>query len=135
MRESRLFLILHNQALKGVLQKRLFQRAALVKSVHIGSFFWSVFSCIRSEYGHLHRKSPYSVRMQENTGQKKLCIWTPFTQCFWRYYMLQNSHFLTLLVAYWAVFLIAKGTISFDKSNWTVRKAMDDELKPRKHRT
>ena len=25
-------------------------------------------------------KSPYSVRMRENTDQKKLCIWTLFTQ-------------------------------------------------------
>ena len=25
-------------------------------------------------------KTPYSVRIQENTDQKKLCIWTLFTQ-------------------------------------------------------
>ena len=41
-----------------------------VKSVQIWIYFWSVFSCIRSEYGDLLRKSPYSVRIQENTGQK-----------------------------------------------------------------
>ena len=29
------------------------------------SFFWSVFSCIRTEYGDL-------LRTQENTDQKKL---------------------------------------------------------------
>ena len=34
-------------------------------------FFWSVFSCIRTKYGDLLSKSPYSVRIQENTGQKK----------------------------------------------------------------
>ena len=28
-----------------------------------------------------HSISPYSVRMRENTDQKKLCIWTLFTQC------------------------------------------------------
>ena len=44
------------------------------KSVQIRSLFWSVLSCIRS-------KSPYSIRVQENTDQKKLCIWTLFTQC------------------------------------------------------
>ena len=38
-----------------------------VKSVQIRSYFWSVFSCIRTEY---KGKSPYSVRMQENTDQK-----------------------------------------------------------------
>ena len=34
-----------------------------VKSVQIRNYFWSVFSCIRTE-------SPYSVRIQENTDQK-----------------------------------------------------------------
>ena len=41
-----------------------------VKSIQIRSFFWSVFS----------RISPYSVRIRRNTDQKKLCIWTLFTQ-------------------------------------------------------
>ena len=35
--------------------------------------FSDVFSCIRTEYGHLVRKSPYSVQIQENKDQKKLC--------------------------------------------------------------
>ena len=52
-----------------------------VKSVQIRSFFWSVFSCIRTGYGGLRSKSPYPVRIQENTDQKKLRIWTLFTQC------------------------------------------------------
>ena len=43
-------------------------------------FFWSVFSCIRTEYRDLYRKSPHLVRIQENTDQKKLLIWTLFTQ-------------------------------------------------------
>ena len=51
-----------------------------VKSVQIRSFFWSVFSCSRTEYVDLLRKTPYSVRMQENTDQKKLRIWTLITQ-------------------------------------------------------
>ena len=38
-----------------------------VKNVQIRSFFWSVFSCIRTEYGEIRSISPYSVRMQENT--------------------------------------------------------------------
>ena len=41
-----------------------------VKNVQIRSYFWSVFSCIRTEYGDLRSKSPYSVRIQENTDQK-----------------------------------------------------------------
>ena len=52
-----------------------------VKSVQIRSFFWSVFSCIRLEYGDF-MKSPYSSRMKEKTDQKKFCIWTLLTQCW-----------------------------------------------------
>ena len=35
----------------------------------------------RREYGDLRSKSPYSVRIQENTDQKKHRIWTLCTQC------------------------------------------------------
>ena len=52
-----------------------------MKSVQILSFFWSVSSRIRIEYGEIFRISPYSARMRENTDQKKLHIWTLFTQC------------------------------------------------------
>ena len=41
-----------------------------VKSVLMRSYFWSVFSCILTEYGDLQSKSPYPVRMQENADQK-----------------------------------------------------------------
>ena len=50
------------------------------KSVQKLSFFWSVFSCVRTEREGLRRKSLYSVRIQENTDQKKLRICTLFTQ-------------------------------------------------------
>ena len=52
-----------------------------MKSVQIRSFFRSVFTRFRAEYGDLLRKSLYSVRMRENMDQKKLHIWTLFTQC------------------------------------------------------
>ena len=52
-----------------------------MKSVQIRNFFWSVFSCIQTEYEDLLRKSPYSVRIQGNIDQKKLRILTLFTQC------------------------------------------------------
>ena len=52
-----------------------------IKSVQIRSFFWSAFSCIRTEYGDLRSKSPYAARIKGNTYQKKICIWTHFTQC------------------------------------------------------
>ena len=51
-----------------------------VKSVQRQSFFWSAFSRIRTEYGDILRISPYSVRMRENTDQKKLRLSAIFTQ-------------------------------------------------------
>ena len=56
----------------------LFDSLSLREKCPNGSFFWSVFFCIRTEYGDLQSKSQYSVRIQENTKQKKLCIWTFF---------------------------------------------------------
>ena len=53
-----------------------------VKSVQIRSNFWSVFSCIQTEYGKILRISPYSVRMRENKDHKLLRIWTLFTQWY-----------------------------------------------------
>ena len=58
-----------------------YEKYHCVKSVQIQSFFWSLFFCIRTEYGDLRSKYPYSVRIQENTDQKKLRIWTFYTQC------------------------------------------------------
>ena len=49
-----------------------------VKSFQLRSFFWSIFSCIRTVYGDLRSKSSYSVRIHENTDQKKLRNWTLF---------------------------------------------------------
>ena len=69
---------------KGVFNIRLLNLCYLhcVKSVQIWSFLWSVFSCLGIEYGDLRIKSPYSIRTQENTDQRKLRIWTLFTQCY-----------------------------------------------------
>ena len=50
------------------------------KCVQIQSFFWSVLSRIQTEYGEILRIPPYSVRIRENTDEKKLRIWTLFTQ-------------------------------------------------------
>ena len=65
-----------------------------VKSVQIRRFFWSLFSRIWTEYGYLLRKSPYSVRVRENEDQKKLHIWTLFTQLnfFWVLFRLIVVH-------------------------------------------
>ena len=55
-------------------------RTYCVKSVQIKSFFWPAFSSICSKYGDFLCNCPYSVQIQENTDQKKLHIWTLFTQ-------------------------------------------------------
>ena len=43
-----------------------------------------------SKYGDLLGKSPYLIRIQENTNQKKLRIWTLVTQWFRYSYFLQK---------------------------------------------
>ena len=82
-----------------------------VKSVEIPRFFCSVFSRILTEYGDLFRKSPYSVRMRENTGQKKLRIWTLFT--YWQFWCFeltfphlyhQHEYFCHRLIFFWQFF-------------------------------
>ena len=40
-----------------------------VKSVHIRSFFWSVFSRIRPEYGEIRIEYGLSLRTHPNTGK------------------------------------------------------------------
>ena len=42
----------------------------VLKSVEMRNYFWSAISSIRTEYGDLPSKSPYSVRIQENTDHK-----------------------------------------------------------------
>ena len=55
-----------------------------VKIFQLRGFYWSVFSCIWTEYGDLLRHSPDLVRIQENTDQKKLRIWTLSQAVAWR---------------------------------------------------
>ena len=64
-----------------------------VKIVIIRSFFLSVFSCIRTKYGDLQGKSSHSVWIQENRDQKKLRIWTLFTQWNLLISLLRNGIF------------------------------------------
>ena len=41
-----------------------------VRKVSVCGVFWSVFFCIRTEYGEMLRISPYSVQIRENADQK-----------------------------------------------------------------
>ena len=91
-----------NQPCRGVLKKKcseniqqIYGRTPMpkcehcVKSVQIQSFFWSVFSCILSEYGEILRITSYSVRMRQNMDRKKLCVRPLFTQ--WKFYWNHTS--------------------------------------------
>ena len=60
--------------------------ALLYKKWPYLEFFWSAFSWIRTKYGNLQSKSPYSVRMRANADQKnseyeyfshRALSWTP----------------------------------------------------------
>ena len=56
------------------------QHGHCVVSAQIRSFLWFLFFRIWTKYGQLLISS-YSVWIRENTDQKKLRIWIPFTQC------------------------------------------------------
>ena len=58
----------------------LFKKTLSVSNAQNLVSFWSVFYWIPIVYGDLLCKSPYSVRKQENTDQKKLRIQLAFTQ-------------------------------------------------------
>ena len=66
-----------------------------VKKVQIRSFFWSVFSRIRTEYGEILSIFPYSVRMQENAGKMRTGI-TPNTDIFYAASDIPNFSWLNL---------------------------------------
>ena len=67
-----------------------------MKSVQMRTFFWSLFSSIRTEYAHLRNTSPFSVQIQENTDHKKLHIRTLFT-----HWNIQGLKFLILAIVPW----------------------------------
>ena len=77
-----------------------------VWSVQTRSFLWFVFFCIRTEYGDLRSKSPYSLWIQENTDQKKLRISTLFTQCIKLQYQLKTMLSISRIKLYLLEILI-----------------------------
>ena len=76
-------------------------RPHCVKYVQIRNFFWSVLSCIWTEYRDLLHKSPYSIQIQKNTDQKKLRIWALFTQYLGRsWFSTVTNHCMTSLITH-----------------------------------
>ena len=70
-------------------------------SVQTRSFFSSVFTCIRTEYGDLQSEVQYSVQMWENIDLKKLRIRILFAWCLLLYHALnlhQLRHFKVLFI-------------------------------------
>ena len=61
--------------------KNIFLHTHCVKSVQIQSFFWFVFSRIRTEYGEIRSISIYSVRVRESTDQNLLLSSVIFYSC------------------------------------------------------
>ena len=55
--------------IKSLLNVRQRLRLSLLKTSAYSELFWSVFPCIRTEYGEILHISLYSVRMQEITDQ------------------------------------------------------------------
>ena len=86
-----------------------------VKSVQIRSFSWYVFSCIRSEYGDLLRKSSDSVRIRKNTDQKKLRVWTLFTQ--WQR-VSESKHVFVFVLTLFFVFAVKISIASVNLDYW-----------------
>ena len=70
-----------------------FSKFTAQKTFKYGIFFWFFFYDIWTEYEDLRRKSRYSVQIRKNTDQKKLLIWTLFTQRLWRnnFYIFSSS--------------------------------------------
>ena len=96
--QERCLRVIYNDKVSSFKELLERNKSHCVKSVQIRSFFWSLFSRIRTECIF-----PYSIRMRENTDQKKLYIWTHFTQCLFqytigifRYLRLRCSKFITI---------------------------------------
>ena len=87
-----------------------------VKSVQTRSFFWSVFSRIRTEYRDLRSKSPYSSRILENADQKKNSVFGHF------------SH-RDLLYENWNIQTFARNLPPWTQDlNWTYQRDLQDVL-------
>ena len=56
-----------SQQSTGIKNFSMMFRAHCLKSVQIRSYFWSVFSCIRTEYGDLRRSEYKKIRTRNNT--------------------------------------------------------------------
>ena len=77
-----------------------------MKSVLIRSFFWFVFSRIRTEYGDLRPKSPYSDQIRENKDQKE----TPYLDTFQAVNIEYKLFLILALILYEVIVRVVHGT-------------------------
>ena len=89
--------LFHSQSNRHLLPTLIWQKQTLRKNCSYLECFWSISSHIWTKYGDLWSKSPYSVRMRENTDQKN-----PKTNSFSQWEMIE------VLLAIWCVMYVAK---------------------------
>ena len=104
---------------KGLLKLYIFfdcwcQQIALNKKCLHSAFFWPAFSCIWTEHGDLWNKSPYSVRIREDTDQKSQSKDTFDTALV--------SSFIFLISMYTRKTTISLKTIRRVKVIWNLKK-------------
>lgn len=69
--------VIPSSTLNRVLKKP--NEYTLRPNVQIRSYFWSVFSCIRSKYGDLQRKSLYSVQYYRKIRNRNKSVFRHFS--------------------------------------------------------
>ena len=84
-----------------------------VKSVQIRSYFWSVFSCIQTEYWDLRSKSPQISRLSPNTGK----YGPEITPCLDTFNAVNKNHDQK----YWNTHDIRKKIRSFQKVQFLIK--------------
>ena len=70
-----------------------------VKSLRIRSFFSTLFSRIRTEFGQIHRISPYSIQTRKNTEYEKKFNTKTFRAVLAISFCLMLKQFMTVFIA------------------------------------
>ena len=97
-----------------------------MKSVQIQSFFWSVFSRIRTEYGEILRISRMQPECEKIRTRKKLRIRSLFMQCHFQNLVTDLSIFshpndpLAPVILIFYIFSIGYSIIRLHKTNFPV---------------
>ena len=106
-------------------QCEVHQNASLCEKCPNTEFFLVCIFHIRTEYGDLRSKFPYSVRIRENRDKKKHRIWTLFTQCITEKIRSRFVLFISLklqfswLTSLWFLFRVREtSNVKFENMPW-----------------